>query len=218
MELSFWHERWETGQIGFHQSDYNPYMLKYWGEMQVPLGSKVFVPMAGKSNDMFWLAEQGYKVMGVELSSIAVKAFFEENELEYEIRNESDFDVYYADNIEIYCGDFFKLTPLMMAGAEAVFDRASLIALPPHLRKKYVDKMRDILPVGCKSLLISMQYQQEQMEGPPFSVHEDEVFELYEDGFNVSRQECIDVLGENDRFAQRGLTGLHECIYKIKRL
>jgi len=217
MELKFWHERWENGQIGFHQSDYNPYLLKHWDDLHVAPGCKVFVPLAGKSNDMFWLSQQGYKVVGVELSSIAVKAFFEDNQLSYDIRSDNDFDIYYTENIEIYCGDFFKLTHMLMLGTDAVFDRASLIALPPPLRQKYTDKMHEILPADCQILLISMQYLQEQMDGPPFSVHEEEVFELYEQGFNVSRLECIDVLGQNERFIEKGLTGLHECIYKIKK-
>ena len=217
MELSFWHERWENGEIGFHQSDFNPYLLKHWGDLNVPKGSKVFVPLAGKSNDMFWLSQQGYKVVGVELSSIAVKAFFADNELPYDVRPEGDYDLYYSENIEVLCGDFFALTPLMLAGTEAVFDRASLIAMPPELRIKYRDKMKEILPAGCKILLICMQYPQEQMSGPPFSVHKDEVFELYQSGFNVDEIESIDVLSENERFKSRGLTGMHECIYKIEK-
>lgn len=217
MELDFWHERWENGQIGFHQSEYNPYLLKHWPEMNIEPGSKVFVPLAGKSNDMFWLAGQGYKVMGVELSSIAVKAFFAENQLDYEISNQDTFDIYRSPNIDLYCGDFFQLSKNMLEGTQAVFDRASLIALPPSLRKQYVAKLHDILPTDAKILLISMEYPQQQMDGPPFSVHEEEVFELYQDGFNVSRLECFDVLAHNERFKERGLTGMHECIYRIKK-
>lgn len=217
MELDFWHERWEMGQIGFHQSDFNPYLLKHWPDLDIPSGSEVFVPLAGKSNDMFWLAENGYKVIGVELSSIAVKAFFEENQLDYSIRNESDFDIYTAGNIEIYCGDFFQMKPYVLQNTQAVFDRASLIALPPELRRAYVTHMRAILPNESKILLVAMQYQQEQMDGPPFSVHEDEVFELYDEGFHVMRLECFDVLAENERFKERGLSKLHECVYRIKK-
>ncbi len=217
MELNFWSERWEAGQIGFHQSEYNPYLLKHWPDLAVAPGSQIFVPLAGKSNDMFWLAQQGYQVLGVELSSIAVKAFFEESKLPYEIRNENDFDVYTAPNIEIYCGDFFQLTSHHLKDVAAVFDRASLIALPPALRQNYVAHMRLILPNECKILLIAMQYAQEEMQGPPFSVGDDEVFELYENGFHVMRLECVDVLVQNERFQERGLSKLHECVYCIKK-
>ena len=118
----------------------------------------------------------------------------------------------------VLCGDFFQLSQSILQNIVAVFDRASLIALPPELRKKYVSHMHNILPNDCNILLVSMQYPQEQMQGPPFAVQEEEVFELYESGFSVSRLECFDVLADNDKFQERGLSVLHECIYHIKKI
>ena len=78
MDAAFWLQRWQEGQIGFHRSDVMPLLEKHWPSLQLPAGSRVLVPLCGKSLDMHWLAAQGHRVLGVELSPLAVTQFFEE--------------------------------------------------------------------------------------------------------------------------------------------
>ena len=176
----------------------------------------VFVPLCGKSLDMGWLRERGAGVLGVELSPIAAEAFFEERGDEPTFHASGKFGCYEADRVRILCGDFFDLNRDDMAGVGAVYDRASMIALPPEMRERYVRHMASILQTGARVLLITLDYPQDQMDGPPFSVSPSEVEALYRDCAKISLLAQADVLSDNPRFAERGLARLLENIYLLE--
>ena len=179
MEHQFWHERWEIGDLGFHQEDYNPPLLRHWHSLGVPAGSRVFVPLCGKSKDMLWLAQQGYEVVGVELSEVAVESFFVEHELDAVQDETGPFSRYRSGRIHILCGDFFSLTPALLHDVVAVFDRASLIALPAAMRLRYVDKLKSLLQPAVKTLLLTLGHEEDLFSPPPHPVYDDEVMTLY---------------------------------------
>jgi thiopurine S-methyltransferase len=215
MKKDFWLERWERAEIGFHQDEINQYLIRYWPKLNVAVGSTVFVPLCGKSRDMLWLRDQGYEVVGVELSPVAVRAFFEENGLEPTISYHNGFDQCEASHIRLLCGDFFQLGKDDIPGVNAVFDRASLVALPPEMRKQYVRLMLEILPHGTEILLISFEYDQSKMSGPPFAVTREEVYQLYSKATAVELLAHFDTLDGNQRFRARGLDHLFENIFRI---
>ena len=134
MQPDFWHQRWADNQIGFHQSSPTPLLLKYWPALGIAQGAQVFVPLAGKSLDMAWLAAQGHRVLGVELSQLAVEQFFAEHGLQPETRDSKYGRHHEAGGIELIVGDAFGLDPALLADVAGVYDRAALIALPPALR------------------------------------------------------------------------------------
>ena len=180
MEHQFWHERWEIGDLGFHQDDYNPPLLRHWRGLDIVAGSRVFVPLCGKSMDMLWLARQGYEVLGVELSEIAVRSFFDENGLDAAQDRVGPFNRYRSDRIQILCGDFFLLTPELLQDVTAVFDRASLIALPAAMRSRYVAKLKALLRPAVKTLLVTLGHEDGLFSAPPHAVYDDEVMALYQ--------------------------------------
>ncbi|KTC63401.1 thiopurine S-methyltransferase, partial [Pseudomonas fluorescens ABAC62] len=143
-------------------------------------GAKVLVPLCGKSLDLMWLASQGYRVLGVELSEQAVEAFFSEQNLTPRITREGAFSVYRADAIEVWCGDFFSLEPRDLTDCTALYDRAAMIALPPLMRARYAEHLNALLRPGCQGLLITLDYDQTQKAGPPFAVTDEEVKVLLE--------------------------------------
>jgi len=216
MQTEFWLERWERGEIGFHLDDINPYLRQYWPQLQVPAGSRVLVPLCGKSLDLLWLRDQGYRVAGVELSRLAVEAFFQEAGLVPEVTVIGELQHYAAGDIEVFCGDFFALTTAHVPDIVAVYDRASLIALPPGLRVRYAHHLATLAGKSAVSLLITMAYPQSEMPGPPFAVSEDEVRQLYDDLAQVQPLAVFDVLEQNERFRQRGLTRMHEHVYRLQ--
>src|SRR5690554_6891702 len=178
MEPDFWHQRWRDDRIGFHMEKPLPLLRKHWPSLALPAGSRVFVPLSGKSVDMAWLAERGHQVLGVELSVLAVRQFFQERGLEPALR-ESRYGTHFtAGPYELVCGDAFALDAEALAGCAAVYDRAALIALPPDLRRRYAETVWQALPPGCTGLLVTLEYPQDQKDGPPFSVEEAEVREL----------------------------------------
>ena len=218
MEPDFWHDRWQQGQIGFHQDQINDYLVRNWERVQAPAGSRVLVPLAGKSLDMLWLRDQGHQVMGVEVSPLAVDAFFEENGIAAVEEQDGPFRRKRGDGVELWCGDFFDLTPEHTQDLGGVYDRASLIALPPSMRERYARHLAELLPTGTRVLLITFEYPQAEMDGPPFSVSEEEVNDLYRDTFTVECLERFDALAANARFQERGLTSLYEKNFLLTRL
>jgi len=175
----------------------------------------IFVPLCGKSRDLLWLREQGYRVLGVELSAIAVQAFFTENGLTPTHFRSGKFDCCEANGIKILCGDFFDLGKDHMANVSAVYDRASLIALPTEMRKSYVRHLAGILPPATQILLITLDYPPPEMQGPPFPVPAGEVEALYREYADVRLLAQLDTLDQNPRFRERGLSRLQENIFLL---
>jgi thiopurine S-methyltransferase len=215
MNPDFWHERWQRQEIGFHQAEINPYLRQYWPELQVT-GGTVFVPLCGKSLDMVWLREQGHEVLGVELSPLAVQGFFAEHG--HTLRHSADerFKRCEANGIQLLCGDFFDLAAADLAQVTAVYDRAALIALPPELRARYVRHLVSLLPAGAQILLVTVDYLQEEMTGPPFAVSGEEVEALYRPYADIELLARLDVLAQNPRFQARGMSRLYENIFRLK--
>lgn len=217
MEPDFWHQRWQQDLIGFHQAEVNPYLQKYLFSLELVAGDTVFVPLCGKSLDMWWLHDRGFKVLGVELSPKASEAFFAEAGRHPSQLKTGPFTSWKSSDVEILCGDYFDLTDDLLANVRGVYDRAALIALPAELRKSYVQHLVQIVPSNVTGLLITMEYPQGEMQGPPFSVMQDEVESLFADNFDIEVLEDIDVLAENPRFRDRGLSSMHEKIYRFQR-
>jgi thiopurine S-methyltransferase len=229
MTPDFWHTRWQRGEIGWHLDGINRHLAQYWPELTLSQKGRVFVPLCGKSLDILWLAARGYGVLGVELSAVAVRQFFQDNGLDVQAQALAPlpFSRWAMDEVELLCGDFFDLTPALLlgpngAGVDAVYDRASLIALPPAMRPGYASHLTDLLraaraPDGVvESLLISLEYDQGRMSGPPFAVSEAEVRSLFEPGFSVERIASFDVLSEHPKFVARGLDALREQVYRLR--
>lgn len=215
MNREFWQAGWDRGRIGFHQHEVNPYLRRFWSTLEIRAGAKVFVPLCGKSLDMLWLRDQGHTVVGVEIVHRAVAAFFAENDLPATTRESGPFLLWTADGIEIYEGDFFDLAAARLEGVAAVYDRASLIALPPAMRQRYAARLSGILP-RADVLLVTMDYAQAEMDGPPFAVTEEEVAALYRDAFEIELLCREDVLAAYPAFRERGLTRLTEKVYRLR--
>lgn len=215
MEKEFWLERWERQEIGFHQDEVNPYLREYWEELCVGRDDAVFVPLCGKSLDMQWLHEQGHPVLGVELSPLAVHAFFEESgRVPHHVASEK-FACCVADEICLLCGDFFDLSKGDLEHVKVVYDRASMVALPPEMREDYVRHLMSVLPPGTKILLVTFDYPQHEMQGPPFAVSVQEVEALYRDCAEIRLLAHCDVLDQNPRFKERGISRLEENIFLL---
>lgn len=179
MEPDFWRERWAQGRIGFHQPTPTPLLCKHWPALGIAQDARVFVPLCGKSLDLAWLAAQGQRVLGVELVPEAIDQFFAEHGIVPVVEDGPIGRRYAAGAITLIEGDVFALDDATLAGCDAVFDRAALIALPPALRRRYADTVHARLPGGCRGLLITLEYPQPQKDGPPFSVEDDEVHALF---------------------------------------
>jgi thiopurine S-methyltransferase len=217
MEPDFWLERWRQSRTGFHQDAPTPLLLKHWDAVGAEPGSRVFVPLAGKSLDMAWFASQGYRVLGAELSPLAVAQFFESQGVEPSVEEAADGLHHLAEPIELVQGDVFALDADTVASCTAVFDRAAIIALPPEMRERYVREVYGKLPSGCRGLLITLEYPQQEKAGPPFSVTEDEVRSLFDANWQVKLLERRDILEQQPNFRAEGVTALGTVVYRLER-
>lgn len=217
MEPEFWHQRWQRGEIGFHLDCPNPHLLAHWPALALPTGARVLVPLCGKSRDLVWLAARGHEVIGVELSPIAVDNFFREQHWRASTQARGAFVSHRAEGVEILCGDCFALKPSLVGSLDAIYDRAALVALPPELRRRYADLLAQLLPTGGQMLLVTFDYPQEQMSGPPFAVGPDQVRDLYGEHFTIALLASVDILDTEPRFRQRGLEVLQEHVFHLHR-
>ncbi|QKT03151.1 thiopurine S-methyltransferase [Ectothiorhodospiraceae bacterium 2226] len=216
MDEQFWLERWESGQIGFHLDRPNPHLQRFAEHLELPRGSAVFVPLCGKTLDMVWLAQQGLAVIGVEWSEAALHAFFATQKLEPRRVREADLEAWRAGPYTLYRGDYFRLEPDQLAACHAFYDRAALIALPQGRRVAYVAHLHSLMPPRHRGLLISVEYAQTQMQGPPFSVPEAEARALYTPHWDVECLHAEDALAGNPRFAERGLDSFWEKVFLLR--
>ncbi|MBO2614935.1 thiopurine S-methyltransferase [Shewanella algae] len=217
MEPGFWHERWHKQQIGFHQQDINPFLVKYWSTLALRGNEQVFVPLCGKSLDMCYLAEKGHDLLGCELSELAVRQFFEENGLEYQQKAFGELQAFSSEQMTLLQGDLFALKAEQLASVGAFYDRAALIAWPEEMRLQYAAKLAALLPRGRCGLLVTLEYPQDMLKGPPFSVTQEWIREHMSQWFEVTLLEQADVLADNPRFIAKEVSWLNESAYLLKR-
>jgi len=216
MDAEFWLARWREGRTHFHQERVEPLLQKYWPALRLPAGSRVLVPLCGKSHDMAWLAGQGLQVLGAELSPLAVEQFFREQGLSPEVRDSVAGPLYCAGSVEILCGDIFGLDAATLAACRGVYDRAALVALPRPMRERYAREIYGRLAPDYRGLLIALDYPQQEMDGPPFSVGEAEVRSLYAGHSRAERIDRRDILAKEPKFQRAGVSRLHADVYRLE--
>ncbi|ORJ59345.1 thiopurine S-methyltransferase [Geothermobacter hydrogeniphilus] len=205
MNHEFWHQSWQRGEIGFHLDCDHPQLLANFDRLQAKPDEVIFVPLCGKSRDLAWLAEQKLQVVGIELSPLAIQAFFDEHGLQPEREDLGDLQLWRAGAIRIYCGDFFALRQQHLQGSRLVYDRAALMALPPQVRRDYAARLTEWMPSGGRMLLISNSYDQQLIDGPPFSVPAGEIEQLYGTAFDIEMLSSKEMIDAHPGLRQRGL-------------
>ncbi|MBT3716965.1 MAG: thiopurine S-methyltransferase [Deltaproteobacteria bacterium] len=211
--MNQWESRWQEGRIGFHLPEVNSYLLRYFDKLLTQDTESVFVPLCGKTLDLPWLARRTKKVVGIELVHKAVQEFFKENKLTYSIQKSGKLNLFSNDNIDLFQGDFFDLNKAQTSPFEAIYDRASIVAFDRSERQRYVNHLMSFLKPGGRILLITLEYDQNKMTGPPFSVPTDEIEWLYAPYGILKLLETSDIFDE--RFRKNGLDGMLERVFQF---
>lgn len=188
MEHEFWHQRWQENRIGFHQLFPTPLLVSHFSELDLPPNARVFVPLSGKTLDISWLIQQGFRVVAIELSQIAVVALIEQLVadfgFDFEISEQDNFIHYSHPQIDLFVGDFFEFGQQQLGQIEAIYDRAALIALPEDMRGDYTQHLVQ-MSQNAPQFLITYEYDENSFEGPPFSVKADEVQQRYDQFYHI---------------------------------
>ena len=218
MQPDFWLERWRTGQIGWHQAKFNPLLIEYWPKLELPEGCPVFVPLCGKTLDMIWLRRQGHPVYGVEIAESAVRGFFEENSIRFEVaENREGLPRFSGGGYRIYCGDYLEISAPQIGATQGTYDRGALISLPVDKRPIYADHIQRVIPDGGETLLITLDYDQARAPGPPFSVPAEELEALYGQRCRIERLDYFETGLVPPHFKEAGLATVMEGIYRITK-
>jgi thiopurine S-methyltransferase len=194
MDGSFWHRLWDRNEIAFHEREGNQLLVTYFAELSLPEGSRVFVPLCGKTLDLHWLLSNGYRVAGSELSKIAVEQLFRELGVEPNITVIDQVSRYSSNNVDIYVGDIFNLSRSALGQIDAIYDRAALVALPEPMRDRYAAHLMKITD-RAPQLLITFEYDQRLLDGPPFSVSSADVGRHYHESYDLKLLASAEIKG-----------------------
>ncbi|PWN05579.1 hypothetical protein [Rhodohalobacter mucosus] len=208
MELSYWRSRWNKGNVGFHMPGGYPGLSKYWHSLPIPQPPTVLVPLCGKSEDLDFLTHNASQVTGVEISETAVRSYFDERGIVPEESCSHGFSILSHENLQIWIGDFFRFPETTGKKFDLIYDKAALIALPDAARTRYAKKIEALIAEHPKphGLLHHFEYNQEEMNGPPFSVPLTEIDSLFGSLFTITILEEVEPEpGKYEKFRRRGL-------------
>lgn len=194
MDSEFWHQKWRDNQLGFHESHGNALLTQYFDRMSLPKGARVFLPLCGKTLDIGWLLAQGHRVVGAELSAIAIDDLFTQLGVEPTRTEVGALTHCSANGIDLFVGDVFELTQDVLGPIDAIYDRAALVALPDGMRERYAEHLVKITETAPQ-LLLCFEYDQAEMAGPPFSVTDADVHGYYNKYYHIEQIARKDVAG-----------------------
>lgn len=219
MEEEFWKNAWSEGNTGFHRDDFHPELIEFFPKLNLPKTAKILVPLSGKSKDLLWLSHNDYYPYGVEVVPQAVSEFFSENFLEEPtLAKKGPLNIYTHEVNSVIHGNFFDL---LDQGFQGYFDgfycRASIVALPKDMREKYARELGKLLTKGAKGLMITFEYDQSLVEGPPFSVEEKEVHEIFSSDFKITRLDSKSHKPKAGKFKGAGIPKFTQVVYQLEK-
>jgi thiopurine S-methyltransferase len=211
MDADFWHRKWENNDIGFHEGAANPLLVKHCPALSLEKGGRVFLPLCGKSLDIHWLLGNGYRVIGAELSKLAVEQLFTELGAEPTVSACGPTERYSARDLDVFVGDIFQVSRQLLGSVDAIYDRAALVALPEEMRGRYAAHLMEITE-QAPQLLICFEYDQSLMAGPPFSIVSEEIIRHYSDAYEVTLLDRMEIPG-----GFKGKIAAKESVWLLER-
>lgn len=226
MEHEFWHEKWDKNEIGFHLDGPHPWFIRAIDDVAISKNQTVFVPLCGKTHDIDLLLQQGCNVVANELSELAIDALFSRLQLTPQISRWQGVEpsyqgkLYKSGQLTVLVGDYFQLTPSLLSSVygghmDWVYDRAALVALPLPMRKQYSQALMQLCP-QAKQILMTLDYDQNQMSGPPFSVTPEEIQQHYGTFYKVTPMQEQNIIEKEPKFQQRGLTAFYQRLFMLE--
>lgn len=210
-----WHSHWTRKSPGFHEGQVNSYLQQFLPLYDLQPGDTIFMPLCGKAVDILWLSQQGYQVIGVELSEVAIESFFAESEIDFVKVQHENLLAYESPGITLYLGDYMNMQADYLTGCKLVYDRASIVAIESFNRKSYKRKMLDIVSPGTPMLLVTLDYDQTVMQGPPFSVPVSEIKQLYQPEYQLELLQSSEQIEERPKWREIGLGSLLESALRL---
>lgn len=213
-----WKQYWREQRSDLNQQGVNPLLAHWWPSLHLAKGSRILVPLCGKSQDMLWLVNRGYRVIGIELSALAVRTFFDENDLGATKRNQGRLTRWGHGNLTILCGDVFSVTAADLGPIDAVYDHAALTAFPPDLRRPYVAHLCTITPQAQQFLVLTIEDAAPDDAPERIRLVAREIHALYADRFTIELAEVQDIPPEDPDLQEAPSTPLYRKVYRLTAL
>ncbi len=214
MDERYWAERWQTGQTGFHQGRPNELLVEH--HHRIAGDRRVYVPLCGKAVDLLWLRDQGHEVTGSERVSLAIEQLFAELGLVPTTTTWEFFRLHLTPRLAIVEGDALLVDVDILGKVDAVYDRAALVALDPATQVVYVESLQRVLKPGGHILLVTFDYDQARLAGPPWALGAEAVQRLFGGWCSIEK------LGERreppgPRFVAAGVDDVSEAVFLLQR-
>lgn len=229
--LNYWKESfWLQKDIPlpWHQTTPHPKLLKYADKFLVK-AARVLVPLCGKTLDLKWLYENGYEVVGVEGTEFAIEEFFKDTKLEFSKAPYGDGGLIYQTpdkRLTILRTNFFTLSDAnYVATFDSVWDRAALVAVLPEHRRFFAASVKRLAKPSFKCVSVVTEFDESKVEGPPYSVDQEEISNLYGECATITKLDTISIPPNTDEYINEPLndllikanTPLYEGVYLISR-
>ncbi|XP_070556921.1 probable thiopurine S-methyltransferase isoform X1 [Ptychodera flava] len=218
-EQEKWQNRWLMGKIGFHKNYVNDYLIDNIDLLTGgKKGIKIFVPLCGKSIDLKWFADLGHDVTGLEFCDVAIKTFFEEQQMDYavsQMENLKGGTIFKSKehNIQVYCCDFFDFSSSIAGQFDAVWDRLAFGGLPPCKHKQYSDILVSLMKPGAQCLMLNNENDPTVMEGAPYHVPIEYMKEIFGDRCEIRTIQRGDSM--EDRWKKKGHKWFHWVLHHL---
>ncbi|MRX28461.1 thiopurine S-methyltransferase [Kangiella sp. HZ709] len=212
MDYHFWDTCWQRASQPFHLSEAHPFLRRYLYLLDNK--EKLLLPLSGKSVDPIFLAQNNIHSTSIEFNPSAIDNFIIDSELSFKRKTFEQKKCYDFGDFDIWLADFFDIETKDIGKFSQVFDRAALVALPKELRDKYIKHLKSLLQPKATILMVTMDYEEGEMSGPPFYIAQNELTELFPES-SIRELDRISLINNHHRWKELQLSKLDEVLFQI---
>ncbi|GFR60726.1 thiopurine S-methyltransferase [Elysia marginata] len=193
--VKYWQQRYDGGDTYWLRKEATAMLVKHYNKLN-PEGKaqNMLLPLCGKSVDLDWLSSQGVPlVVGVDcllavLREVSVRSG--QSWIQTQVSESgSDFQLLERSDgkMKLYSGDMLRFSTEIAGTFDAMWERGSLIILPPTDINKYAELLKSLLNPGGRILLESIEFDKDAIDPatdympfPPFPYFPKDIRLLFE--------------------------------------
>ena len=162
----FWERKYAENEVGWDVGSISTPLETYFSQLTTTK-LKILIPGAGNSYEAEYLYNKGFK--NVNVIDIA----------KHPLKNLKKRVPLFPEK-QLILGDFFN----HQKKYDLIVEQTFFCALHPSFRKKYVEKMANLLEEKGKLIGVLFNFKLTE-EGPPFGGGLEEYFQLFSEKFNI---------------------------------
>lgn len=168
----YWSNLYQTNEAGWDKGRCAPPIARLLREGHLPLGAHLAVIGCGPGHEAFEAVRCGYQVTAIDFALEAIAG----------VRSKS---IELGLNVNAEQADVFDLAKRWPTTFDGIIEHTCLCAIDPARRSEYAQAVAGALkPDG---LLLGLFYAHDRPDGPPYSIHEAEVRDIFSPFFDFER-------------------------------